>query len=257
MKQYDGKWAVITGGSDGIGFGIAKAFATEGANLVIIGKEHDGVQKAAASLREYGVHVEAMCADFSDPVAIQSISEEVLESTKQVDILVNNVGLIRFTPFDAVAEQEFDAFININIKTAYFITQGLLSALTSSRGNVINLTSYFASKMLPGRPSTAYSMTKGAIISLTKALAYELGPRGIRVNAISPGTVDTPGRTAEIAKMSSEGQRRLAEFNRNSYPAGRIGKPDDVASVAVFLASEAAEWVTGSVFVVDGGLTTN
>ena len=173
----------------------------------------------------------------------------------KVRTLVNNVGMIRFMPLAQASVAEFDDFINVNIRPAFFLTQALLPQLAASKGNVINLTSYFASKMLPGRPSTLYSMTKGAIKSLTTAMAYELGPQGIRVNAIAPGTVNSPGRTAEILKMPAEAQQRLADYNRQGYPIGRIGEPEDVANMAFFLASSEAAWITGSTMVVDGGLT--
>ena len=111
--------------------------------------------------------------------------------------------------------------------------------------------------MLPGRPSTAYSLTKGAIDAFTKALAYEAGPQGIRVNAIAPGTVNTPLVQANIDRLTEEGKTKFAEMIKTIYPLGRIGEPDDVSGAAVFLASDQARWITGTTLTVDGGLTTN
>lgn len=250
------RWVVVTGGSDGIGLAIAEGFGRNGDNVVIIGHEAKQLEVATARIREYGVQAEGICADLRDNKVVMTLASAVLKMTTKVDVLVNNVGMIRFTPLKDVTEEEFDNFATLNLKAGYFLTQGLLDELTAARGSVINMTSYFANKMLPGRPSTGYSMTKGAIVSLTKAMAYEFGPLGIRVNAIAPGTVDTPGRTAEILKMSRQAQEDLAAFNKRSYPIGRIGKPEDVAGLAVFLASPAAEWITGSIMAVDGGLTT-
>lgn len=250
------QWTVVTGGTDGIGFAIANRFARAGSNVVVIGKEQHLCDQAKVLLEAHDVKVVAACIDFSKPDAIFKAVQAVRSETNAVDTLVNNVGMIRFTPLSAATPGEFDDFININIRPAFFLTQAFLPDLKVRKGNVINLTSYFAIKMLPGRPSTLYSMTKGAIKSLTIAMAYELGPEGIRVNAIAPGTVNSPGRTAEILKMPIDAQERLAEYNHRSYPIGRIGEPEDVANLAFFLASKEASWITGSTMVVDGGLTT-
>ncbi len=122
---------------------------------------------------------------------------------------------------------------------------------------MINISSYFSHRMLPGRPSTAYSLTKGAIDAFTKALAYEAGPHGVRVNAISPGTVNTPLVQANIDRLTEEGKTKFKEMIKTIYPLGRIGEPDDVSGAAVFLASDQARWMTGTIMAVDGGLTTN
>lgn len=250
------QWTVVTGGTDGIGFAIADRFARAGSNVVVIGKEQHLCDQAKARLDAHDVNVVAACIDFSKQDAIRKVVEAVRSETNAVDTLVNNVGMIRFTPLSAATPGEFDDFININIRPAFFLTQAFLPDLKVRKGSVINMTSYFATKMLPDRPSTLYSMTKGAIKSLTTAMAYELGPEGIRVNAIAPGTVSSPGRSAEILKMPIDAQERLAEYNHRSYPIGRIGDPEDVANLAFFLASKEASWITGSTMVVDGGLTT-
>jgi len=249
------QWTVVTGGTDGIGFAIADRFARAGSNVVVMGKEQDLCDRAKARLEAHAVKVVAACIDFSKKDSISLAVQVVRSETNAVDTLVNNVGMIRFTPLPLATPDEFDDFINVNIRPAFFLTQAFLPELKAGKGNVINLTSYFATKMLPGRPSTLYSMTKGAIKSLTTAMAYELGPEGIRVNAIAPGTVNSPGRTTEILKMPIDAQARLADYNQRSYPIGRIGDPEDVANLAFFLASKEASWITGSTMVVDGGLT--
>ena len=251
----DNDWVVVTGGNDGIGFAIADRFARGGSNVLVAGKEQNVCDQAAERLSRHGVDARALCVDFARPDSVGLTVQAVQAAGGKVRTLVNNVGMIRFTPLAQASVAEFDDFINVNIRPAFFLTQALLPQLAASKGNVINLTSYFASKMLPGRPSTLYSMTKGAIKSLTTAMAYELGPQGIRVNAIAPGTVNSPGRTAEILKMPAEAQQRLADYNRQGYPIGRIGEPEDVANMAFFLASSEAAWITGSTMVVDGGLT--
>lgn len=187
---------------------------------------------------------------------MEKISKQILSEWNSIDILVNNVGTARFSPFSGVTESEYDLQLNLNVKAPYLLTQKLLPALKKAKGNVINISSYFAQKMLPGRPSSVYSLTKGAINSLTKALAYELGPEGVRVNAIAPGTVNTPLVRNTTDRLSEEQKTKFRESIKTIYPLGRIGEPEDLGGIAVYLASDEARWVTGSIFNIDGGLTT-
>ncbi|TIU84968.1 MAG: SDR family oxidoreductase, partial [Mesorhizobium sp.] len=135
----------------------------------------------------------------------------------------------------------------LNVTAAFFLTQQLLPHL-SAGASVINISSYFASKMIPKRPSSLYSLSKGALNSLTKSLAFELGPRGIRVNAIAPGTIDTAMRRKSIVNLPQQAQDELKAYVERSYPLGRIGRPADVAGMAVHLASDEAAWTSGSIF---------
>ncbi|MBI3753958.1 MAG: SDR family oxidoreductase [Deltaproteobacteria bacterium] len=257
MKTLSGKKAVITGGSDGIGFGIAKALANNGADVLLIARDPDKLKRASAELARNGVAVKAISADLSDASAVEKISAQLLAEWSELSILVNNAGIARFTPFSEVTESEFDLHLNMNVKVPYLLTQRVLPALEKAKGSVINISSYFALRMLPGRPSSVYSMTKGAINSFTKALAFELGPRGVRVNAIAPGTVNTPLVQSNINRLSEEGKNKFYESIKTIYPLGRIGEPEDLGGIAVYLASDEAKWVTGSVISIDGGLTTS
>ncbi len=256
MKMLSGKKAVITGASDGIGLGIAKAFAQNGADVLLIARDMEKLDKASAELTSYGVNIKTISVDLSNISAIEKVSIQILSEWNEIDILVNNVGIARFTPFSEVTESEFDLHLNLNVKAPYLLTQRLLPALEKAKGSIINISSYFAQRMLPGRPSTAYSLTKGAINSFTKALAYELGPKGIRVNAIAPGTVNTPLVQSNINRLSEEERAKFQESIKTIYPLGRIGEPDDIGGIAVYLASNEARWVTGSIINIDGGLTT-
>ena len=221
MKNLNNKNAVITGGSDGIGLGIAKAFAREGANLLLIGKDPEKLQKAQqALLNEFGVQVHTLSADLSKTETVAEVVKDIEQLLSKVDILVNNAGLGKFVPFEQVDDALYDAHFNLNVKAPYFLTQGLLPALVKSKGNVINISSYFAHRMLPNRATTVYSATKGALNSFTKALAFEAMVKEI-------------------------------------YPLQHIGTPEDIAKACVFLVSDNASWITGTVLAVDGGLTTN
>jgi len=150
-----------------------------------------------------------------------------------------------------------DQHVHLNVKAPYFLTQRLLPALISAQGNVINISSYFAHRMLPGRTTTAYSMTKGAMNAFTRALAFEVGHLGVRVNAIAPGSVETPQLQHNLQTMPVEGQQAFHNMIRTIYPLQRIGRIEDIGQAAVFLASATAGWITGTVLAVDGGLTTN
>ena len=258
MKNLNNKNAVITGGSDGIGLGIAKAFAREGANLLFIGKAPEKLQKAQQELlNEFAVQVHTLSADLSKTEIVAEVVKNIERLLPTVDILVNNAGLGKFVPFEQVDNTLYDAHFNLNVKAPYFLTQGLLPALVKSKGNVINISSYFAHRMLPNRATTVYSATKGALNSFTKALAFEVGHLGVRVNAIAPGSISTPQFNRNLQALTPEKQAAFETMVKEIYPLQHIGTPEDIAKACVFLASDNASWITGTVLAVDGGLTTN
>lgn len=251
------KQAVITGGSDGIGLSIAKAFAKNNANLLLIARNEEKLNESAAALSQYGVKIDVLAADLSKVTEVKKVAQCVLNRWKEIDVLVNNAGIGRFIPFVETSEDELELHLNLNVRAPYFLTQQLFDALAARKGSVINISSYFSHRMLPGRSSTAYSLTKGAIDAFTKSLAYEAGPLDVRVNAIAPGTVNTPLVQSNIDRLTDEGKIKFNEMIKTIYPLGRVGEPDDVSGAAVFLASDQACWVTGAILAVDGGLTTN
>ena len=260
MKNLNNKNAVITGGSDGIGLGIAKAkaFAREGANLLLIGKDPEKLQRAQqALLNEFAVQVHTLSADLSKTETVTEVVKDIERLLPTVDILVNNAGLGKFVPLEQVDNTLYDAHFNLNVKAPYFLTQSLLPALVKSKGNVINISSYFAHRMLPNRATTVYSATKGALNSFTKALAFEVGHLGVRVNAIAPGSISTPQFNRNLQALTPEKQVAFETMVKEIYPLQHIGSPEDIAKACVFLASDNASWITGTVLAVDGGLTTN
>ncbi|WP_262186255.1 SDR family NAD(P)-dependent oxidoreductase [Serratia fonticola] len=251
------KNAVITGGSDGIGLGIARAFAANGANVCLIGRTQKKLAEAQASLAHYGVAVTTIAHDLGVPSSMQSLVRHITERLGTVDILVNNAGIGKFVAFEATDETLLDRHIDLNIKTPYLLTQALLPFIAAQKGNVLNISSYFAQRMLPGRTTTAYSLTKGALNSLTQSLAFEVGKQGVRVNAIAPGSVTTSQLTSNLALLSDADQQQFVDMIPALYPLGVLGHVDDVGAAAVFLASDKAKWITGTVMAVDGGLTTS
>lgn len=257
MKLLKNRNAIITGGSNGIGLGTALSFAENGANLILIGREADKLEKAKAAVSRHGTTVHVLTADLSDTDSIRPLSEQILGLFPKVDVLVNNAGIGRFTPFLETDLSLLDLHLNLNVKAPYLLTQALLPSLTETKGNIINISSYFAHRMLQGRSTTAYSLTKGAINSFTKSLAFEVGHLGIRVNAIAPGSIQTPQFTRNLLSLPEEKQKDFHEMVANIYPLGKIGTAEDIGKAATFLASDQASWITGAVFAVDGGLTTN
>lgn len=248
---------VITGGSDGIGLAIASAFAAEGADLWLIARNAEKLEATSESLKANRVNVRFTVANLSDPTAAGHVGAEIAEAWDGLDVLVNNAGMARFTSFPDVSAEEIQMQVQLNLLSPYLLTQRVLPLLVSAQGSVINISSTSAHRLIPGRPASVYAMTKGGLNSLTRALALELGPQGVRVNAIAPGTIKTPLTQKMIAAFSEERKAEYDEFVSKSFALGRLGEPEDVAHLAVYLASAEARWTTGSVFIIDGGLSTN
>lgn len=257
MKLLDNKDTVITGGSDGIGLGIAHAFAENGANLVLIGRETEKLEKAKTELSKYQTKIHILSADLSNIDEIKNLSKQILTIIPEIDVLVNNAGIGKFVPFSETDISILDLHLNLNVKAPYLLTQLLLPSLSKTKGNVINISSYFANRMLPGRTTTAYSITKGALNSFTKSLAFEVGHTGVRVNGIAPGSVLTPQFNRNLQSLPDDKQTAFHEMVKNIYPLGKIGSVEDIGKASVFLASDYASWITGTILAVDGGLTTN
>lgn len=257
MELLKSKTALITGGADGIGFAIAKAFAEQGANLVLIDMDEQKLIQREEFLKQFNIDIFSIAMDISKKEAVSEIKERVHTNDIKIDIVVNNAGIAKFIPFIDADESVFDSHVDLNVRAPYLITKAFLDSLIAAQGNVINISSYFAKRMLPDRPSTAYSLTKGAIESFTKSLAFELGPSGVRVNAIAPGTVNTPLVKRNLDLLDHAAKDRFKSMIQSIYPLQTIGEPVDIANMSVFLASDQAKWITGSIFSVDGGLTTN
>lgn len=248
-----GKLAIVTGGSEGLGLAMAEALAREGADLCIVGRSARKLTDAAQQLGNPPKL--SVSADLATEEGIERVIEEVRKLGRPVDALVNNAAVAQVVDFEKVTRADYDYALSINLTAPYFLTQRLLPYLRSPGCSIVNISSYFAQKAIMNRPMSVYSLTKGAMNAMTKALAFELGPKGIRVNAIAPGSVDTPMRRKSVEVMSADRQAELQAYVKRSYPLGRIGKPSDLGGIAVYLTSDEASWVTGGIFAVDGGLT--
>lgn len=256
-KRLQNRRALITGSSDGIGLAIAAQFVAEGAEVWLVGRDAEKLAGAAERLGSGGATVLTSSLDLRDSQAIDSLANDVAAQWPHVDILVNNAGMAQFTPFAEVATDQIESQLRLNLLAPYLLTQRLLPQLAAVQGNVINISSTSAHRLVPGRPASVYAMTKGGLNSLTKALALELGPLGVRVNAIAPGTVKTRLTETMIASMSDSRRAEYENFVAQSFALGRLGEPHEVAYLAAHLASDEAQWTTGSIFIIDGGLSTN
>lgn len=248
MGKLSGKTAVVTGASKGIGAGIAKAFALEGANVVInYARAKDDADKVAGEIKSAGGKAITVQADVSKQADVDRLFAEAKKAFGNIDILVNNAGVYEFAPIEQVTEESYRRQFDLNVLGTLLSTQAAIKNMNGAGGSVINISSVVSLTPPPG--GSVYSATKGAVDVITRTLAQELGPRKIRVNSLSPGLVETEGtRTAG----TSEGDFKKIAVSRT--PLGRVGAPDDIAKVAVFLASDDSGWMTGEVLPVGGGV---
>jgi len=239
----DGKFALVTGGGSGIGEGIAKAMAAAGARVIVADVNLQGAQRVAL---EIGANAQAEILDVTDRAAVDALAANILATSGPISVLVNNAGIIRRSTVDAAnTRADWDATMAVNLDGPYVVTTAFLGQLKATQGSVINIGSIQSFIALPN--SAAYTASKGAVRALTKALAIELSPLGIRVNAIGPGLIATP-----LNATARENPNYMKNFEHR-IPMGRLGQPDDIAQPAVFLASDMARYITGVTLPVDGG----
>jgi glucose 1-dehydrogenase len=249
-KRLAGKIALVTGSSKGIGRGIAARFAQEGADVVInYNSDPAGAEEAVGEVRAAGQRSVAVKANLGNVADVDRLVNEAVSAMGRLDILVNNAGIEKHAAFWDVTEQDFDRVVDVNLKGVFFATQAMVKHLraTRRRGRIVNISSVH--EELPFPNFAAYCASKGGLKMLARTLAVELGPLGISINNIAPGAIETPINTALL--HDEEKLRSLLK----QIPLGRLGQPADVASLATFLASDDADYVTGATFTVDGGLT--
>jgi len=247
-KKLSGKVAVVTGASKGIGAAIAKQLAAEGAAVVVnYSSSKPGADKVVTAITSRGGKAIAVQADMAKKADVEKLFAETKEAFGRLDILINNAGIYEFSPLGDITEEHFHKQFNLNVLGPILASQAAAKLFDSAGGSIVNISSVVSTLAFPN--ASVYSGTKGAVDSITRSLASELGPRGIRVNAIRPGMVETEGtHTAGIE--DSEMQKQV----RSQTPLGRLGQPDDIASTAVFLASADSSWISGETFVIAGGL---
>jgi 3-oxoacyl-[acyl-carrier protein] reductase len=246
-KKLAGKVAVVTGASKGIGAAIAKQLAADGASVVVnYASSKAGAESVVNHITAHGGTAVAVQGDVAKQADIDRLFAETKRAFGAADILVNNAGVYEFSPLEQVNEEHFHRQFNLNVLGLLLTTQAAVQQFASAGGSVINISSVVGVNPLPN--ASVYSATKAAVDAVTKSLAKELGPRKIRVNSINPGMIRTEG--AQAAGVLG------GDFEKNAQaqtPLGRIGQPQDVATVATFLASADSGWITGETFVTSGG----
>ncbi|HEY4678533.1 MAG TPA: SDR family oxidoreductase [Candidatus Angelobacter sp.] len=241
--RLNGKVAIITGGGSGIGKAIAQAFVREGAKVVIAGRDSN---KLEAAVTEIGGDCVAISADVSSANDVQKLVSAAIEKFKRIDILVNNAAVLLPGTAESISEEDFDQTFAINVRGLWLMSRAVLPHMRAANGgSIVNIASVLS--LVGARNRVAYASSKGAVMAMTKAMALDHAAENIRVNCICPGIV----ATEMVAKFNAdEAARRQREA---MHPMGRFGQPEDVASPAVFLASDESGWTTGSVLTIDGG----
>ncbi|MDP5199552.1 SDR family oxidoreductase [Flavobacterium sp. DG2-3] len=247
MKNLENKVAIVTGGNSGIGYAAATDLAAKGAKVIVTGRNKEALAKAETELGVKGI-----VADQSDLKSIDNLVEEVKAQYGKIDIVFLNAGTASFAPLDLASEDHYDTIMNVNVKGVYFSVQKLLPILNDG-GSIIFNTSINAHVGMPN--SSVYAASKAAVLSFNKVFATELAPRKIRVNAVSPGPVETPlyGKLG-LEKHEVEG---FGAVLSEKILLKRFGQSAEVAKTVSFLASDDASFITGTEIVVDGGLTVN
>ena len=247
-NNLEGKKVLVTGAGTGIGRGIAIGFANAGASVALhYSRSSAGAENTVKEILERGGKAAAFKADFEKVEPVKEMAQQAIDFLGGLDVLVNNAGITMNKPFGEVTVEQFDILYHVNVRATFFLTQAVLPELEKSKGTIINITSIHAFEGY--QEHSVYAGTRGAIVAFNRELAIELAPRGIRVNAIAPGSVEVENQHRVIANFDP------VESGRN-IPAGFMGTPGDIAGVAVFLASPEARYIVGQTLIVDGGTTS-
>ena len=245
--RLSGKVAIITGGGSGIGKAIAQAFVLEGAKVVIAGRDRRKLERAAA---EIGGECLAVSADLSSAGDVRMLVSAAIEQFNRINVLVNNAAMLLPGTAESISEEDFDQTFNINVRGLWLLSRAVLPHMRAAGGgSIINIGSVLS--LVGARNRVAYSASKGAVMAMTKAMALDHAAENIRVNCIAPGIV----ATEMVEKFNTDAAARRQR--EALHPMGRFGQPEEVASAAVFLASDESGWTTGSVITVDGGYSAH
>lgn len=245
MNQLANQVAVVTGAGRGIGRAIALTFAAQGADIVCISRTAENSERAAEEVRQLGRKAWALAVDVADGAAVSAAAEKVLAEPGRVDILVNNAGVTRDGLLMRMSEADWDTVLDTNLKGAFLVTKAFTRAFVKQRsGRIINVASVIG--LIGNAGQANYAASKAALIGFTKSVARELASRGVTVNALAPGFIETDMTAVLAAELKTGLLQRI--------PLNRFGQPEDIAAAALFLAGPGARYITGQVLTVDGGM---
>lgn len=253
MKSFSNKVAIVTGGGSGIGKEVAKRLVEAGASVVIGGRDGAKLAQAAQDIDAGGSHVRTLAGDIAQPSTAQALVDLAVSEFGGVDILVNNAGVFNPKPFLEVNPSEYDWFLDTILKGKFFMAQAAAKAMQQrGGGSIVQTGSLWAIQAIGATPSAAYSAANAGVHALTRNLAIELASSNIRINTVAPAVVETP---VYGTFMDADQVKEVLPTFNSFHPLGRNGQPGDVASAILFLASQEASWITGTVLPVDGGVT--
>jgi NAD(P)-dependent dehydrogenase (short-subunit alcohol dehydrogenase family) len=250
--EFENKTVIVTGGGSGIGKEVARQFHERGANVVIVGRSEKKLARAASNIDIASERVAAVAGDIAKPETAKRVVQEARDRFGGVDILINNAGIFEPKPFLDLTEQDYDRFLDTILKGKFFMAQEAARAMQQrGAGAIVHTGSMWALQAVGATPSSAYSAANAGVHQLVKNLAIELAGDNIRINAVAPAVVETPVYNSFMS--DEQVAETLPTFNA-FHPIGRNGQPKDVAEAILFLASEKASWITGSILSVDGGV---
>jgi len=248
-RQFTGKVAFVTGATSGIGQACAIAFAKQGANVVCVGRKAEALADVEQTIRKLGGQPLTIKADLSREQESQRVVEESVRVFGGIDILVNSAGHISNGTIENTSLEAWDDMMNVNVRAVFQLMQKALPSLIERKGNIVNVSSVTGLRAFPG--VLAYCVSKAALDQLTRCAALELAAKGVRVNAVNPGVVVT--QIHKRGGMSEEAYAAFLEHSKQTHPLGRTGRPEEVADLVLYLASDQASWITGATYSIDGG----
>jgi NAD(P)-dependent dehydrogenase (short-subunit alcohol dehydrogenase family) len=243
------KVVLITGASSGIGRATAKLFTRNGSTVIATGRSEAELTSLQSETAEYSGDVKPRLADVTETTQIDRLVTEIGDTFGQIDVLVNSAGIIKSGTLENTTLDDWDKMLDINLRSVFYLCQRVLPMLEASKGNIVSVSSVTGTRAFPG--VLAYCVSKAGIDQLTRCMALELAGRGVRVNAVNPGVVET--NLHKRGGMSPEDYSKFLENAANTHPIGRAGQPSEVAELIYFLASEKAAWITGATYAIDGG----
>ena len=248
-KQFAGKVAFVTGATSGIGHACAMAFAAAGAKVICVGRKEEALRDVEKEIREAGSEALTIQADLAREDEAERAVQHAIGGFGGIDVLVNAAGHISSGTIENTSLEAWDEMMNVNVRAAFVLMQKALPSLIERRGNIVNVSSVTGLRAFPG--VLAYCVSKAALDQLTRCASLELAAKGVRVNAVNPGVVVT--QIHKRGGMSEEAYAAFLEHSKSTHPLGRTGRPEEIASLVLYLASEDASWITGATYSIDGG----